>query len=121
MQSIVVDKISLQWMDTPTLNKIHKLISENKTYLRMQIDVTDSANQYQKSMGNINRKRSFVASLNMKDIPQNKYTEKLYELQTRIFDQNFTYNPVQTTFHLQFFEPSQDSLQDNDLMNLTIQ
>ena len=121
MQSIVVDKVSLQWIDEQTLNKIHKHISENRTYLRMQIDVTDSANQYQKSMGNINRKRSFVASLNMKDIPQHKYTEKLHELQKRIFDQNFTYNPVQTTFHLQFFEPSQDSLQDSDLMNLTIQ
>lgn len=120
MDTIFVEKVSLQWLDDETLQKVHTNIQKKKTYLRMQIDVTDSANQYQKSMGNINRQRSFVGSINMANVSQSQYRETLFNLQQRIFDQNFTYNPVLTTFKLQFFQTCSESLQKHDLENLTV-
>ena len=121
MDCIHVNKISLQWIDDETLQQINTSIQNNKTFMRMQVDVTDSANQYQRSKGNISRQRSFVASMDMKDIPQHKHKEKLMELQMRIFDQNFTYNEVHTSFKLQFFEPNTEQFQEQDLMNIKIQ
>lgn len=119
--SIVVDKVSLQWIDEETLQKIHEHIQNRRTHVRLQIDVTDSANSYQRSMGNINRQRSFVASVNMAESNPSQYASLLYDLQKRIFDQNFTYNEVKTVFKLQFFEPTTAAIQDHDLANIGIQ
>ena len=119
--SIIVDKVSLQWIDQETLQKIHEHIQNRRTRVRLQIDVTDSANSYQRSMGNINRQRSFVASINMAESHPSQYSSLLYDLQKRIFDQNFTYNEVKTVFKLQFFEPTTETIQDQDLANIEIQ